>query len=101
MKNLRAFVLALWNHWVTLMSSAVFTLLGYVIAVKHTGNEWLVTGTRILAAIFVFVAAYKAWVDEHEKWLLEYEKNRFPKVRAEAFDFERSGPANEEFQPKR
>src|SRR5579863_6799611 len=69
---------ALWAHWWTLMSCAVFTLFGIFAAAKQLSSAWIVRSSFIIAAVLVVVAAYLAWSDEHAARLALEERLKSP-----------------------
>jgi|ERR1700722_9266263 len=53
------------RHWLALMSCAAFTFLGVYAAATDRTPEWIVHVSFLLALIFVVVAGYRTWRDEH------------------------------------
>jgi hypothetical protein len=83
----RLFVAALLKHWWHLMSCAAFTILGVYTAGANKGNVWLVGGSAFLAPLFFGVAAYHAWLEEHDKYTGRVAKYQRPDISGEAFNF--------------
>src|SRR4051812_40176987 len=69
------------------MSCAAFTIFGVYVAATNRGNAWVLGGTGVLAVVFLLVAAYKAWRDEHDKYADAIAKNQRPDIQGEAFNF--------------
>jgi hypothetical protein len=80
---IRIFAVALFRKWWALMSCAAFTVLGIYAAATNKGNLWVVSGSGVLANLFVFVAAYQTWREEHDKYTAEVSKNLRPDIRGE------------------
>ena len=54
------------RHWWALMSCAVFTAIGFYVAYANKNNDWTVKAIFAVALMFVFVACFLAWLDEHK-----------------------------------
>lgn len=80
---IRLFVSALFKKWWALMSCAAFTGLGVYIAATNKGNAWVVGGSAVLAVVFLVVAAYLTWKDEHDNYTAELNRNQAPEIRGE------------------
>ena len=62
-------------------------ILGLYIALANTGNAWLVGGSVVLVAVFLGVASYHAWREEHDKYISEVARYQRPDISGEAFNF--------------
>jgi hypothetical protein len=58
---------ALWKHWWTLLSCAVFTFISLIVALTNRSNMWIVRATGISAFALLLVASYLAWQDEYDR----------------------------------
>ena len=65
MRELWPFSKAVLAHWWTLMSCAVFTIAGVVLAILRLDVRWAVGVTAALAAFFLFLGCYLAWREEY------------------------------------
>ena len=70
-----------------MMSCTAFTALGVYIAATNKGNAWVVGGSAVFALIFLVIASYRTWRDEHDRYIGEITKNQKPDIRGEAFNF--------------
>jgi hypothetical protein len=61
------FLKAIFKRWWTLMSSAIFTLIGLYSLYEDKSNAWLTRTTFIAALICVLVGSFLAWSDEYAK----------------------------------
>jgi hypothetical protein len=62
---------AVGKHWWTLMSCAAFTILGtYGIHAKKT-DQWIVNSTFAMAAVFLLIGCFLAWIDLHKLLIAE------------------------------
>lgn len=93
--SIRQFLTALVKLWWALMSCAGFTFLGIYAAATNRGNTWIVGGSGVLAALFFGVAAYRAWLYEHNRYMDEAAKNQRPDIQGEAFKFSGCGISGE------
>ena len=65
-------VLTLWLYckavgrvWWALMSCAAFTALGVYVLYTNKSNQWAVRATFALSGLFLLVACFVAWLEEH------------------------------------
>lgn len=63
----RQFLEALWKHWWALMSSAVLSLISVYAARQHKTNSWVFSVSCVAAVLMFFVAAFRAWNEQHIK----------------------------------
>ena len=54
------------------MSCAAFTFLGIWATFANKGRGWVLWSSFLLGIFFLFVAAYKAWANEHRAWTVEH-----------------------------
>ena len=71
------------RHWWSLMSCAVFTLIGLYVAYTHQSSEWVVRATISAAALCLLLGCFFSWKDEHLRLQSEQLENRMPKIRGE------------------
>jgi hypothetical protein len=57
----------LFKHWWALMSCALWTALGFYVALNSKPNDWLIRAMAASATLCVFWAAYLVWVDASKK----------------------------------
>jgi len=67
MEDIRLWIAALIPHWLALMSCAAFTFLGFWSTFRAKSRKWQTWATFSVAAIFLLVASFFAWQDEHVK----------------------------------
>jgi hypothetical protein len=87
MKTLRIFGAFLWaviKYWWASMSCAVFTALGIYLTLAQKSNHWIVVANALLAVLFLVLATFLAWRDEHIQLQLERKKTQRPLFRIEA-----------------
>jgi hypothetical protein len=77
------FFKALLKHWWALMSSAVFTGIGVYAAWRGKTNHWVVTASIGAGLALFYVAAFRAWREEHEKLEAEVATRGHPELTAE------------------
>ena len=63
--ELRLYLHAVGKHWWALMSCAAFTFLGCYVAYANKSNEWTARAIFLMAFVFLFIAGFLAWRDEH------------------------------------
>src|ERR1035441_5121230 len=56
-----------WKHWLALMSCAAFTFIGFYVAYASKSNAWTVRAIFCAALVFLFIAGFLAWRDEHRE----------------------------------
>lgn len=66
---------ALWKHWWTLLSCAVFTVVTLIQALGNRSSTWMVWATGICASALLLVAAFLTWKDEYRRAEAEKAKN--------------------------
>lgn len=66
---------ALGRHWWSLLSCAVFTIIGVTAALENWSNGWIARVSVGAAVILFLVASALAWTDEHRAAQAEKAKN--------------------------
>jgi hypothetical protein len=69
MREVWAFLKALFRHWWAMMSCALFTLLGIYATATNRNNSWVFWASVFLAIACVLLAAFLAWREEYVKSL--------------------------------
>lgn len=67
MPSVWLFTKALFRHWWTLLSCAIFTGLTAYTELTNRSNHWSVTASGVAAAGLFFVAASRTWKEEYER----------------------------------
>jgi hypothetical protein len=61
------FIEAVWKYWWALMSCAAFTILGVWAEYFSKTNHWIVKASFVLTVLFLLIACFFAWRDQHSK----------------------------------
>ena len=81
----RQFVAALLRSPWELIACTAFTILGVYTVAANKAKVWL--GSAFLAAVFFGLAAYRAWREEHDRYIGDVGKYQGPDISGEAFGF--------------
>lgn len=65
-KPITQFIKALSKEWWSLMSCAVFTIIGLYSAIRNKSNTWVVVASFVAAVLLFCVAAYRTWKHEYD-----------------------------------
>jgi len=92
------FAKATFRHWWVLGSCTVWTGLAAVQLIFDLANRWVLLAMAILALALVYIAAFRAWREERQRFQeehtlceLERARNSRPQLVGEAFGFETRG----------
>jgi hypothetical protein len=77
------FILAVSKIWWAWMSCAIFTFIGFYVALTDKSNAWIVRGIFLTASGLLFWACFIAWKDKWEELEAEKLKSVFPDIRGE------------------
>ena len=67
LRDLKAYLWALFHQWWALMSCAVFTFISVYVAERGKSSAWFVGATAVAALVFFLVASFLAWRQEHKR----------------------------------
>jgi hypothetical protein len=66
MRTLGQFLAALGKRWWALLSTAAFTIIGLYALITGKSNQWVVTVSLAVAAIFFLIASFGAWKEQYD-----------------------------------
>lgn len=86
MDDLKQFLMAVWRFWWSLLSCALFTVLGVYAAYTQKSNTWIVYASLSLAGVCLLLACFLAWREEHRRFTFEVARNQKPLLKGEILE---------------
>jgi hypothetical protein len=85
---IRAFVRAVWSHWLLSLGSAAFTILGIGGLVMNMSRQWAIYSSFALAAACLVAAFYRAFKSEYLERMDAQDKSTMQEIHGGALKAE-------------